>query len=166
MQLCRCVSDCLALTDPNNAYVVQQHIHHPFLTDDGRKCHSKFSSLLHCNEDGLWKLYTYREACLSTSPNQWNPTDISSDTQLTIFRHKRVKFDKSVKRWETHASAWPAAYQPCREAVAHIVGRVIKEGRLRSRPGQKQFEIFSTDFMLDTSGRPWIIKIQLFSHFI
>jgi hypothetical protein len=44
--------------------------------------------------------------------------------------------------------------------VAHIVGRAIKEGKLRSRPGQKQFETFSADFMLDTSGRLWIIEFN------
>jgi nicotinamidase-related amidase len=85
VQICHCLSDCMALTDPNSTYVVQRHIRHPLLTDDGRKCHMKFYSLLHCNEDGLWELYTFREAYLSTSPNQWSPTDISSDTQLTIF---------------------------------------------------------------------------------
>jgi hypothetical protein len=44
--------------------------------------------------------------------------------------------------------------------VAHIVGRAIKEGKLRSRPLQKQFEIFAADFILDTSGRLWIIEFN------
>jgi Tubulin-tyrosine ligase family len=85
VQICHCLSDCMALTYPNSTYVIQRHIRHPLLTDDGRKCHMKFYSLLHCHEDGLWELYTFREAYLSRSPNQWSPTDISSDTQLTIF---------------------------------------------------------------------------------
>jgi nicotinamidase-related amidase len=161
IRICNHVSECMALTEqPDETYVVQQHIAEPLLTNDGRKCHVKFYSLLECNEHAVWKLYTYKDAFLSTSPNQWSPDDISSDTQITVKRNKRLEYGKPVEEWTNHACVWPAAYEKCKHAVADIVERAIQHHKLQVRPAKKQFEVFSADFMLDTSGKLWIIEFN------
>jgi len=160
VQMCNHVSECMNLTEPDEVYVVQRHVADPLLTDDGCKCHIKFYSLLHCNEHGVWDLYTYKDAFLSVSPNQWSPNDVSKETQITVKRNKRLKFGQAVEGWQTHESVWPAAYDKCKEAVTVIVGNAIAQGKLQTRPNKKQFEIFSADFMLDTSGKLWIIEFN------
>jgi hypothetical protein len=160
VQMCNRLSDCMGLTEPDESYVVQQHIANPLLTDDGRKCHIKFYSLLQCDESGRWQLYTYKQAFLSISPNPWSPNDTCSETQITVKRIQKLRHGETVDGWKNHASAWPAAYETCQDAVVEIVGRAIRQGKLQKRPGKKQFEIFSADFMLDTSGRLWIIEFN------
>ena len=150
----------MSLTEPDKSYVVQQHIADPLLTDDGRKCHIKFYCRLECDEGGLWHLYTYKEAFLSMSPNQWSPNDISSETQITVKRSKRLRPGETVEGWEQHPNAWPAAYEMCKKAVAEIVGKAIEQNKLQTRPSKRQFEIFSADFMLDNSGRLWLIEFN------
>jgi hypothetical protein len=51
-------------------------------------------------------------------------------------------------------------YNECKEAVAHIVGRAIEQGKLSPRKNKGQFEIFSADFMWDASGNLWIIEFN------
>jgi hypothetical protein len=79
IRICNHVSECMALTEqPDETYVVQQHIAEPLLTNDGRKCHVKFYSLLECNEHAMWKLYTIK------MPSSYPRLPISG--LLTIFR--------------------------------------------------------------------------------
>ena len=126
--------------------------------DDGRKCHIKFYLLLIAHEDGRsWDLYTYQNAYLSVSPNKWSPTDLSSDTQVTIVRHPELAAE--IKGWCQH---WAAAYSSCKAGVATVIERAIMDGRkLQGRPGQKQFEVFSSDWMIDVHGKAWLFEFNM-----
>eukprot|EP00927_Polykrikos_kofoidii_P036351 TRINITY_DN30690_c0_g1_i1.p1 TRINITY_DN30690_c0_g1~~TRINITY_DN30690_c0_g1_i1.p1 ORF type:complete len:581 (+),score=101.76 TRINITY_DN30690_c0_g1_i1:57-1745(+) len=148
-------SECIGLTKPGAQYVVQQHIPDPLLTDDGKKCHIKFYNLLVGMEDGTtWNLYTYTDGYLCISPNTWNPDDISAETQVTIIRDIRLS---EVKCW----NAWPEAYPRCKACVVDVMQKAVQSGKLQHRPGQKQFEVFSADFIIDTSGRPWLFEFNM-----
>ena len=37
-----------------------------------------------------WRLWTRKDGYLSIAPTAWSPTDLSSDTQVTIIRHQRI----------------------------------------------------------------------------
>lgn len=154
VECCSKPSECLGLTVPDRSYVVQQHIPNPVLTDDGRKCHIKFYTLLMCLEDGVtWSLHTYRDGYLSISPTVWSPLDVSKDTQVTIIRSGRIS---ETPGW----GAWPDAYPKCKAAVAEIVGRAVQAGRLQGRPDKKQFEMISADFIVDTNGKVWLFEFN------
>jgi len=145
-------SECMGLVKPDSLYVVQQHIQNPLLMEDGRKSHIKFYVLLVGYEDGSqWKLYTYKDGYLSISPNKWSPNDISKETQVTIIRSERIG------TWP----AWPEAYPKCKEGVAKVIGKAVKDGKLEGRLGKKQFEIFSADFIVDTSGAVWMFEFNM-----
>jgi nicotinamidase-related amidase len=155
VQVCVAPSDCLNVVHVNSSYVVQAHIPNPLLTDDGRKCHIKFYSLLQCDgNEGAWELYSYPHAFLSTSPNPWSAQDISAETQITIKRHQRLIKDQPCEGW----SGWPTAYLKCQKHVKTVVETAISKNMLQPRPGKPQFEIFSSDFMIDTSGKAWLIE--------
>mmetsp|Transcript_139210 Transcript_139210/g.444916 ORF Transcript_139210/g.444916 Transcript_139210/m.444916 type:complete len:569 (-) Transcript_139210:32-1738(-) len=154
IRCCLHPSECLGLVDPANRYVVQQHVLDPFLTDDGRKCHVKFYLLLVGLEDGRrWNLYTYKDGYACISPHKWGSDDTSSDTQVTIIRSERLS---TVKGW----GAWPAGYTTCKEVAAQVVKQAVEQGKLEGRDGKKQFEIFSADFVLDTSGKAWLLEFN------
>ena len=155
VQVCVSPSDCLNVVNVNSSYVVQAHIPNPLLTDDGRKCHIKFYSLLQCDGNGgAWQLHSYPHAFLSTSPNPWSAHDISAETQITIQRHQRLIKDQPCEGW----SGWPAAYSKCQTNVKTVVETAISKNLLQPRPGKPQFEIFSSDFMMNTSGKAWLIE--------
>jgi len=155
VQVCVSPSDCLQVVDVHSSYVVQAHIPNPLLTNDGRKCHIKFYSLLQCDgTGGAWQLHSYPHAFLSTSPNPWSAQDIRAKTQITIQRHRRLIKDQPCEGW----SGWPAAYPQCQTNVKTVVETAISKNRLQPRPGKPQFEIFSSDFMIDTSGQAWLIE--------
>ncbi|CAJ1945966.1 unnamed protein product [Cylindrotheca closterium] len=170
---------------PNDRrYVVQAHIRDPLLTDDGKKTHIKFYVLLVCEDDGItWTLYTYKASLLSISPNPWSATDLSHDTQVTIHRHPEPPGETAG--WKQH---WDKVYQKCKEGTAHIIQRAIAMGRLKGRKRvnksiiiggnqtegyddsskctsgtlfQKQFEVFSVDWMPDIHGNVWVLECNM-----
>jgi len=149
------LEDCVDLIDPSSTLVVQAHIANPLLTIDGRKCHVKQYCLLQCGDDAQsWTLHTYQEAFLCMSPVKWSLDDLSPTTQITILRHKRLRPGKVSDDWV----GWPHAYSAVKENIAKIVGNAVALGKLKGRPGKKQFEIFSADFMVDTAGKAWFIE--------
>jgi len=149
---CAKPSECMALAKPDSVYVVQQHIKDPLLMPDGRKVHIKFYVLLVGLEDGIrWHLYTYKDGYLSISPNAWSPTDISKETQVTIIRSERID------AWE----AWPDAYPKCKAAVGKVMSNAVSMGKLEGRLGKRQFEILSSDFIVDTHGDVWMFEFNM-----
>jgi len=152
VHVCRKPSECMSLAKPDANYVVQQHIKDPLLMADGRKCHIKFYILLIGMEDGVrWHLYTFKNGYLSISPNAWSPEDISKETQVTIIRSQRIG------DWD----AWPDAYPKCKAAVAKVVSTAVTEGKLEGRLGKKQFEILSSDFIVDSHGSVWLFEFNM-----
>jgi len=151
------LEDCVDLVDPSSTFVVQAHIPSPLLTKQGRKCHVKQYCLLQCDgaaETPSWTLHTYQEAFLCLSPVPWSRTDLSPTTQITILRHKRLRPATPAEEW----TGWPHAYTSIQQILSSIVERAVAQGKLRGRPGKKQFEIFSADFMVDTVGKAWFIE--------
>ena len=139
-------SDILSVVKKNRKYVAQQHILDPLLCN-GRKVHIKFYVLLMCEEDGTtWRLYTYKGSLLSISPNQWSPTDLSHDTQVTI--HRWPEAPSETEGWKQH---WNKMYEKCKKGTTDIIERAISLGKLMGRRNKKQFEVFSCDWMADTS---------------
>lgn len=152
VHVCAKPSECLGIANAEATYVVQQHIKDPLLMDDGRKCHIKFYVLLVGHEDGVrWHLYTFQEGYLSISPNAWSPSDLSKETQVTIIRSERIG------GWP----AWGAAYPKCKNAVAKVISKAVAESKLEGRPGKRQFEIFSADFMVDMHGDVWFFEFNM-----
>lgn len=151
------IEECRNAAADGNKYVVQAHIQNPLLTSKGQKCHLKLYCLLQCESDAVsWTLHTYQEAFLCISPNQWSKHDLSMATQVTILRNLRLRPGQIYQEW----TGWPDAYEKSKHAVAYAVEQTILQGRLKGRPGKKQFEIFSTDFMMDCSGNVWLIEFN------
>ena len=140
------------------AWVVQQHVKDPLLTEDGRKAHLKFYLLLVCAADGVsWTLYTYRGALLCISPNRWSAEDLSHDTQITIHRHPQPPGETVA--WARH---WDAAYATSKAQSLEVLKRAVAtEGMLRGRKGKRQFEVFSADWMPDAQGNCWLFEFNL-----
>lgn len=153
IHLCSKPSECIKVVgDSMSTFVVQQHVKDPLLMSDGRKSHIKFYNLLVGHEDGVrWSLYTYQDGYLSISPNPWSPTDISKETQVTIIRSGRSG------TWEP----WAESYPKCKEGVKQLMKKAIDGRRLEPRPGKRQFEIFSADFLIDTSGKAWFFEFNM-----
>jgi len=152
VEVVRKASLCMDLAKPESTYVVQEHIRNPLLTDDGHKCHIKFYVLLVCLEDArTWRLHTFKDGYLSISPNPWSPWDLSKETQVTIIRSERVK------GWRH----WPSVYPRCKAGVQQVVKKGVERGKLEGRPGKRQFEIMSSDFIVDTSGKVWLFEFNM-----
>lgn len=152
VQVCHKASQCMTLANPGAMYVVQQHIKDPLLMDDGRKCHIKFYVLLVGLEDAVtWRLYTFKDGYLSISPNSWSPDDLSKETQVTIIRSERIG------DWHH----WPQVYPKCKAGVAEVVRRGVAQGKLEGRPSKRQFEILSSDFIVDTHGEVWLFEFNM-----
>jgi nicotinamidase-related amidase len=155
--ICHKPSEIRKFVKPDQRYVVQQHVRDPLLMDDGRKVHLKFYVLLTCEEDGVtWTIYTYRGALLSISPNPWSPEDLSQDTQVTIHRHPIPPGE--TEGWKQH---WPVTHDKCQQATAEVVSKAISGGHLKGRPGKKQFEVFSADWMPDEHGNLWMFEFNM-----
>lgn len=149
-------SEIMGVVDRKQRYVVQQHIRNPLLTDQGHKAHLKFYVLLIGDSDGLsWILYTYLGALLSISPRTWSPRDLTHDTQITIHRHP--EHPSEIGGWKQH---WNGIYEKCKSATAEIVKNAIRQGKLKGR-SKKQFEVFSIDWMPDTSGDIWMFEFNM-----
>mmetsp|Transcript_49659 Transcript_49659/g.105729 ORF Transcript_49659/g.105729 Transcript_49659/m.105729 type:complete len:534 (-) Transcript_49659:96-1697(-) len=145
-------SECMKIANNESTYVVQQHVKDPLLMEDGRKVHIKFYVLLVGFEDGVrWDLYTFKEGYLSISPNKWTPEDLSKETQVTIIRTERIG------DW----APWPSVYPKCKAGVGRVIEKAVAQGKLEGRPGKRQFEIFSADFMVDTHGEVWFFEFNM-----
>jgi len=152
VSVCAKASECMELAKPGATYVVQQHIKDPLCMDDGRKCHIKFYVLLIGMEDArTWHVYTFKDGYLSISPNAWSADDISKKTQVTIIRSERIG------TWRH----WEAAYPKCKAGVAEVVRRCVEQGKLEGRLAKRQFEILSSDFIVDTSGNVWLFEFNM-----
>merc|ERR1711920_49036 len=124
----------------------------PLCMDDGRKCHIKFYVLLIGLEDAkTWRLYTFKDGYLSISPNKWSAEDISKETQVTIIRSERIG------AWKH----WPTVYPKCKAGVAEVVKRGVAKKKLEGRPAKRQFEILSSDFIVDTNGDVWLFEFNM-----
>jgi nicotinamidase-related amidase len=138
----------------NSKFVVQEHISSPWLTTLGQKCHIKAYFLLTENS-GRWDLFMYPEAFLSVSPNMWEKTDLTTETQVTVKRTRRIYKNQDCDLWP----GWPSSHHSVTRVVAHAVERAVAKGKLQSRDSVKQqFELFSADVMVDASGREWLIE--------
>lgn len=170
---CASMADCMAVTAPSNRYVVQQHVPNPLLLQPGdRKVHIKFYMfLLNLEDMATWRLWTRKDGYLSVSPNRWTREDLSADTQVTIIRSSRISMAEDAEWRDKH---WPAAYPKCKEIVSTVIGRAVETGKLQGRPradavaetsyagpGKRQFELLSADFLIDTTGRPWMFEFNL-----
>jgi hypothetical protein len=152
VSVCQKASQCMSLAKPGALYVVQQHIKDPLCMDDGRKCHIKFYVLLCGMEDAVtWKLYTFKDGYLSISPNKWAPDDLSRETQVTIIRTERTH------DWPH----WQRVYPKCKAGVAEVIRRGVAQGKLEGRPGKRQFEIMSADFIVDKSSNVWLFEFNM-----
>lgn len=155
VQVLSTLNDALeAAKQGNSKFVIQEHIHSPWLAASGQKCHIKSYFLL-TEAAGTWELRMYPEAFLSVSPNPWSTMDLSMETQVTVKRTKRIHKEKECELWP----GWPSSYNTVRELVSHAVKQAVIKGKLRSRDAAvQQFEIFSADVMMDTDGRGWLIE--------
>jgi hypothetical protein len=151
---------CLQAAQSGQNYVVQKHIANPLLTVDGYKCHVKFYSLLICDADGItWTLYTYRDAFLAVADQPWNASATTDEVQITTLRHFRLQEDATepCEKWCVRDY-----YGPCRKGVEKWMGTAIASRKLKGRPGTRQFEIFSADFMFtqDDLDHPYLIEFN------
>lgn len=157
VQVCHTLKNALDLTQRQSTYVVQQHIPAQMLAG-GHKCHIKLYNLLTSNE--AWKLYTYRDGFWSKSANPWCVDDLSPSTQVTVLRtHRLCMDDKEPPHWP-EMGLWSDIYQKCQTSVEAVIANAISSGKLQTRTDQKQFEIFSADFMLDSSKQVWLIEFN------
>jgi hypothetical protein len=49
-------------------------------------------------------------------------------------------------------------FQKCTAIISSVVQRAIESNELQGRPGKKQFEVFSSDFVFDTDLRAHLIE--------
>jgi len=56
-----------------------------------------------------------------------------------------------MEELDRDVGVYQSMLQRCSDIVASIVKRAIELKELEGRPGKKQFEIFSTDFMFDVT---------------
>ena len=185
VQAFRSPSECFEAADKDSRYVVQPHVANPLLTIHGHKCHLKQYAFLQCSETSgggggnvggrsstnnlggiVWDLYTHRDPFLSIAPQPWNSTDVRLDTQVTILRELQLRHDE-LDNTNSVWSGWPRAYNSCCAILKTVVGRAVEQGKLQSRrrldpqpSHQQQFELFSADFMMDESGRVWLLEFN------
>eukprot|EP00930_Biecheleria_cincta_P055391 TRINITY_DN41713_c0_g1_i1.p1 TRINITY_DN41713_c0_g1~~TRINITY_DN41713_c0_g1_i1.p1 ORF type:complete len:649 (+),score=93.12 TRINITY_DN41713_c0_g1_i1:71-2017(+) len=151
VECCDTVAQCMILARPGKNYVVQQHVRDQLLYE-GRKFHLRLHALIICMEDGVtWRLYTYKDGYLNIAPNHWSPADVSRDTQVVIYRSRRIG------DWEH----WPNVYPKCKASFTEVVVKAVVQGKLEGRLGKKQFEIASMDYMVDTHGEVWLIECNM-----
>jgi hypothetical protein len=136
------------LARPGKNYVVQEHVKDAMMYE-GRKFHLRLHALITCKDDGItWRVYTYKDGYLNISPNPWDPGDMSRNTQVVIFRSRRIA------DWEP----WEEVYPKCRASMAE---KAVVQGKLEGRPNKEQFEICSSDYMVDTHGKVWLLEVNM-----
>ena len=156
IQMCCTASECIALANkPEETYVVQRHIPNPHLTKDGKKWHLKIYSLLigESSEGGAtsWTLRCHNEGYLCIASSEWSTENLSPDAQMSILRTKRFRIGQAVEELDIDVGAHASLFLRCWDIVASVVERAIDAKGLESRPGMRQFELFSADFMFDTT---------------
>ncbi|KAL7550117.1 hypothetical protein ACHAWF_013353 [Thalassiosira exigua] len=161
--MCANASGCLALaSDPRETYVVQRHVPDMHLTRDGRKWHLKLYGLLSCEpEEGaskmgtseeeafIWTLRCHDEAFVCASSEPWSAGDLSPGAQVTTERTWRFRRGRAMD--EIGDIDHTDVMRRCSDAVASIVERALASKGLQGRPGKKQFELFSADFMFNAT---------------
>lgn len=151
VQCCEVASQCMSLVRPGINYVVQQHVRDQMLIE-GCKFHIRCQVLLTCESDGAtWRVYVFNDGYLNISPNQWDPVDMSRDTQIVIYRSRRTG------DWEP----WRDVYPKCKASVEQVIEQAVLQGQLEGRLGKAQFEIASWDYMVDTHGNVWLLEVNM-----
>lgn len=148
VKVVRSLSECRL--EPDTKYVIQPHLPNPLLFER-RKCHVKSYQYISCDESGNWDLFLYKTAFLPTADKAWVPDDTSPEVQISSLRNRRLPENDP---WSIQHSV-SIKY---RGMVCEIVQKAIEKGLLKPRPGKKQFEIFSADFMLDQDDRMYLIE--------
>lgn len=146
-------------SNPNETYIIQRHVPNPSLLKDGRKWHLKVYNLLSCDEDGSsWTLRSHNEPFLCIASQPWSDQNLSAESQITICRTRRCKFDMRVEDLGNIDNK--LMFQQCTNTIACVVQRAIESNELQGRPGKAQFEIFSADFMFDTDLKAHLIEFN------
>ncbi|KAL7543137.1 hypothetical protein ACHAXR_012433 [Thalassiosira sp. AJA248-18] len=166
IQMCTNASDCIALANnPQKTYVIQRHVPNPHLTKEGRKWHFKLYSLLIRDSAGSetsWTLRCHNEVFFCEASDKWSADNLTPEAQVTIMRTKRFRTGRVMEELDGDADMYQDMFQRCSYMVSSIVQRAIESKELEGRPGKKQFELFSTDFMFDMSlEKLYVIKFNL-----
>lgn len=159
--VCKNGLESIALaSNPNETYVIQRHVPNSSLLKDGRKWHLKVYNLLICDEEGChWTLRCHNEPFLCAASEPWSADDLSPEVQITIRRTKRVKPDVVIEEFADSIDN-KRMFQQCTNIVASVVERAIESNGLQGRPGKKQFEVFSSDFIFDTEFKAHLIEFN------
>ncbi|EJK55456.1 hypothetical protein THAOC_24813 [Thalassiosira oceanica] len=154
-------------SQPGEVYAIQRHISNPHLID-GRKWHLKMYLLLTSNADGgeegghEWRLYAHEDAFLCISSKPWSAESVEHEVQVTTRRTDRISPKRSSALGDS--SVYDKIMAKCRNIVNVVVRRAIDGGNLQGRGGQKQFEIFSCDFMFSAGdgniGEAYLIEFN------
>lgn len=151
---------------------LQAHVPRPLLWDGGRKCHVKtYYYLSTCStETGVeWQLYLHDLYYLATADKPWSTDDASDECQITTMRTNRLYADHPWRiQWDLT--------ERCERHLRTVMARAVEQGKLQvptiSTPASTvatsqvsalssptlQFEINSADWMLDESGRIYLIE--------
>ena len=157
----------LAASHSGEVYAIQRHISSPHLID-GRKWHLKMYLLLTSDaaageEEGHeWHLYVHEDAFLCISSKPWSAQSVDHEVQVTTRRTDRISPNRSSALGES--SVYDKMMAECRNIVNVVVRRAIDGGNLQGRGNQKQFEIFSCDFMFSNDddgniGKAYLIEV-------
>lgn len=145
---------------------LQAHIPRPLLWNGGRKCHVKtyyyLSACSNTNATGVeWQLYLHDLYYLATADKPWSMEDASDECQITTMRTNRLYADHP---WRVQ---WDLT-ERCERHLRTVVTRAIEQGKLQVPSSSTstatissptlQFEINSADWMLDQSGRIYLIE--------
>ena len=129
------------------------------------KCHVKTYVHIACvpsNEPGsatCWQLYMHDLFYLLTASRPWSVQDLSDEAQITTLRTHRLYRDHPWRvKWQLT--------EKCHTRMATVLERAVQQGKLQQTPGPVdpsskaalQFEINSADWMLDESGRIYLIE--------
>lgn len=157
--VCKDSTEAIALANNDNeTCVIQRHVDNPSLLNDGRKWHLKVYNLLVCDEEGSsWTLRCHNEPFLCVAEAPWSIDDLSPEAQITIRRTKRVKHDVPLEELNADNRL---VFQKCTDIVSTVVQRAIESNELQGRPGKKQFEVFSADFIFDSDFKAHLIEFN------
>lgn len=138
-----CLDDEAKLIEVAKDDLIQRHIPNPHLTTDGNKWHFKLYNLLVSEtseeNESSWTLRCHDEAyfcAASTTPEA---------------RIKRLRIGRVIEELGGDVDMYEIMLNKCTEMAASVIGRAIEMKKLEGRQGKKQFEIFSSDFMFDTT---------------
>ena len=158
----------LAASQSGGVFAIQRHIPNPHLID-GRKWHLKMYLLLTSNdavgeEEGHeWCLYAHEDAFLCRSSKPWSAESTDYEVQVTTRRTDRISSKRSGVLCSS--SVYDKIMAECHNTVNIVVQRAIDGGNLQGRGNQKQFEIFSCDFIFSNNddgniGKAYLIEVR------